>query len=555
MTVNFSNYSLAQWFADQEQLRCGYCKNSSGSISYGMMTEQLTVEDYKDLIDRGWRRSGKYCYKPTMNKTCCPQYTIRCNALDFSLNKSHKKIIKKFNKFLNDGIYNKNDSLNQQDETEEIGMTELQGFNKPCSINVSQLIQENNIASETAVQIGASEKEPDKYFPTEDDRMSPAGQSKSDTKDMGNTSEIIKLEKSFKLGSGADPNKPPCKKAKLLRLEKKREKMLQQDKNYEVTNSVSTQKSLTDFLNDISSTSQHKLKLKLIPTSICGSQWETVKDIEYELYKKYQTTIHNDPPGKLSINSFTRFLVSSPLKIELIMMTERHSSFSKSAKLYIKYQKLVHNDECNETDFCDFLVTTPLKPKPFPEGVEGPGYGSFHQQYWIDDKLIAVGVIDILPGAVSSVYFFYDPDYRSLTLGTYGSLRELQLVQDLCSKVPDLQYYYMGFYIHSCPKMRYKGRLKPSFLLCPETYIWQPIEKCLTKLDDNKYSRLTEDPNAPDCNLCSAEDTKRIKVMYNLKLYDVQTFTTLYKVDNDVFQTIASLIGKRAAYKIIFWIS
>ncbi|XP_030760582.1 arginyl-tRNA--protein transferase 1 isoform X5 [Sitophilus oryzae] len=502
MTVNFSNYSLAQWFADQEQLRCGYCKNSSGSISYGMMTEQLTVEDYKDLIDRGWRRSGKYCYKPTMNKTCCPQYTIRCNALDFSLNKSHKKIIKKFNKFLNDGIYNKNDSLNQQDETEEIGMTELQGFNKPCSINVSQLIQENNIASETAVQIGASEKEPDKYFPTEDDRMSPAGQSKSDTKeDMGNTSEIIKLEKSFKLGSGADPNKPPCKKAKLLRLEKKREKMLQQDKNYEVTNSVSTQKSLTDFLNDISSTSQHKLK------------------------------------------------------IELIMMTERHSSFSKSAKLYIKYQKLVHNDECNETDFCDFLVTTPLKPKPFPEGVEGPGYGSFHQQYWIDDKLIAVGVIDILPGAVSSVYFFYDPDYRSLTLGTYGSLRELQLVQDLCSKVPDLQYYYMGFYIHSCPKMRYKGRLKPSFLLCPETYIWQPIEKCLTKLDDNKYSRLTEDPNAPDCNLCSAEDTKRIKVMYNLKLYDVQTFTTLYKVDNDVFQTIASLIGKRAAYKIIFWIS
>lgn len=455
MTVNFSNYSLAQWFADQEQLRCGYCKNSSGSISYGMMTEQLTVEDYKDLIDRGWRRSGKYCYKPTMNKTCCPQYTIRCNALDFSLNKSHKKIIKKFNKFLNDGIYNKNDSLNQQDETEEIGMTELQGFNKPCSINVSQLIQENNIASETAVQIGASEKEPDKYFPTEDDRMSPAGQSKSDTKeDMGNTSEIIKLEKSFKLGSGADPNKPPCKKAKLLRLEKKREKMLQQDKNYEVTNSVSTQKSLTDFLNDISSTSQHK-----------------------------------------------------------------------------------------------------LKPKPFPEGVEGPGYGSFHQQYWIDDKLIAVGVIDILPGAVSSVYFFYDPDYRSLTLGTYGSLRELQLVQDLCSKVPDLQYYYMGFYIHSCPKMRYKGRLKPSFLLCPETYIWQPIEKCLTKLDDNKYSRLTEDPNAPDCNLCSAEDTKRIKVMYNLKLYDVQTFTTLYKVDNDVFQTIASLIGKRAAYKIIFWIS
>jgi len=51
------------------------------------------------------------------------------------------------------------------------------------------------------------------------------------------------------------------------------------------------------------------------------------------------------------------------------------------------------------------------------------GYGSFHQQYWLDDKLIAVGVIDILPGCVSSVYFFYDPDYSFLSLGTYGSLR------------------------------------------------------------------------------------------------------------------------------------
>lgn len=51
------------------------------------------------------------------------------------------------------------------------------------------------------------------------------------------------------------------------------------------------------------------------------------------------------------------------------------------------------------------------------------GYGSFHHQYWLDDKLIAVGVIDILPGSVSSVYFFYDPDYNFLSLGTYGSLR------------------------------------------------------------------------------------------------------------------------------------
>lgn len=52
-----------------------------------------------------------------------------------------------------------------------------------------------------------------------------------------------------------------------------------------------------------------------------------------------------------------------------------------------------------------------------------PGYGSFHQQYWLGDKLIAVGVIDILPKCVSAVYLFYDPDYQHMVLGTYTSIR------------------------------------------------------------------------------------------------------------------------------------
>lgn len=58
---------------------------------------------------------------------------------------------------------------------------------------------------------------------------------------------------------------------------------------------------------------------------------------------------------------------------------------------------------------------------------DGPpqGYGSFHQQYWLDGRLIAVGVLDVLPHCVSSVYFFYDPEYHFLVLGTYGSLRFL----------------------------------------------------------------------------------------------------------------------------------
>ncbi len=40
-----------------------------------------------------------------------------------------------------------------------------------------------------------------------------------------------------------------------------------------------------------------------------------------------------------------------------------------------------------------------------------------------------------------------------------------------CKVCPDLRWYYMGFYIHSCHKMRYKADYMPSDLLCPNTRV------------------------------------------------------------------------------------
>ena len=41
-------------------------------------------------------------------------------------------------------------------------------------------------------------------------------------------------------------------------------------------------------------------------------------------------------------------------------------------------------------------------------------------------KLVAVGVLDVLPSGVSSVYFFYDPDYKHLSLGKFSALKEIE---------------------------------------------------------------------------------------------------------------------------------
>ncbi|MGH0121692.1 UNVERIFIED_CONTAM: hypothetical protein FKN15_076288 [Acipenser sinensis] len=95
-----STYSIVEYFGGEDGYKCGYCKNENGNFSHGMWSHALTVQDYQDLIDRGWRRSGKYIYKPIMNQTCCPQYTIRCDTTNFQPSKPQKKILKKMGKYL-----------------------------------------------------------------------------------------------------------------------------------------------------------------------------------------------------------------------------------------------------------------------------------------------------------------------------------------------------------------------------------------------------------------------------------------------------------------------
>ena len=51
--------------------------------SYGLSFESLPCETYEDMIDRGWRRSGKLLYLPTNTEICCPQITIRLDVFGF----------------------------------------------------------------------------------------------------------------------------------------------------------------------------------------------------------------------------------------------------------------------------------------------------------------------------------------------------------------------------------------------------------------------------------------------------------------------------------------
>lgn len=80
---------------------CGYCSaagqqsKAKTSRSYGMWAHDLSPEHYQALCDRGWRRSGRYVYKPDQERTCCKQITIRLKAGAFRFSHSHKRTIKR----------------------------------------------------------------------------------------------------------------------------------------------------------------------------------------------------------------------------------------------------------------------------------------------------------------------------------------------------------------------------------------------------------------------------------------------------------------------------
>ncbi|ODM87214.1 Arginyl-tRNA--protein transferase 1 [Orchesella cincta] len=152
--------------------------------------------------------------------------------------------------------------------------------------------------------------------------------------------------------------------------------------------------------------------------------------------------------------------------------------------LYKKYQMHTHGDkehDCRASQFRRFLCDNPFGA-PSSEG--RVPHGTFHNQYYMNGVLIAVGVIDILPSCVSSVYFFYDPEYSFLSPGTLGALHEISFVNNLTTQDPTLQHYYLGYYIHKCDKMKYKRKFRPCELLCPVSNAFLRFdERVLSLLD------------------------------------------------------------------------
>ncbi|KAJ7179174.1 arginine-tRNA-protein transferase [Mycena filopes] len=170
----------------------------------------------------------------------------------------------------------------------------------------------------------------------------------------------------------------------------------------------------------------------------------------------------------------------------------------KNTTCIVNIKEIFNDSKSTPSRFRSFLVHSPLISTPIPYPSPPPphlptNYGSYHQLYKCDGQLFAMGVIDILPSCVSSVYFMYDSAWGDYSIGKLSALREVSLAAEIrAAGVAGMAWLYMGYYIHSCPKMKYKGDYHPSYLADPETYVWFPLKECLPLLEQNRYACFSE---------------------------------------------------------------
>ncbi|GAC94710.1 hypothetical protein PHSY_002283 [Pseudozyma hubeiensis SY62] len=348
---------------------CGYCtvpgsgKRSSdkSSRSYGFWAHHLSPHHYQSLIDRGWRRSGSYVYKPDLLRTCCAQIPIRLDARDFRPKKSHRRAL--------------TNVLFQVRQTKP----------KPAK-------WKGRWSRDRAWDV---EQRWDEIVPPDPSR--------------GHDSSSLS-------SSWADRVAGP------------------------ITNRL-------------------QVSLALAATS----------DEKYQLFRKYQASVHGESDQDISSEQgFRRFLVETSLTL----------TWPSSGDPLSPTQELQWRSKS-------------LDPTNLPNELP---YGCYHQEYRLGDKLIAVGVLDILPECVSSVYVVYDPEYKEWQLGKVSALQEISLTQRLArsTAMSSVTRYYMGFYIHTCQKMKYKAEYRPSQVLDCHSNTWRNLAEVTPDLDAERHYSWTE---------------------------------------------------------------
>jgi arginine-tRNA-protein transferase len=91
-------------------------------------------------------------------------------------------------------------------------------------------------------------------------------------------------------------------------------------------------------------------------------------------------------------------------------------------------------------------------------------------RFRLQGRLVGTAIVDVGQNWMNAVYFYFDPEESTRSLGTFNILTMVET----CLKL-DIPYLYLGYYIEDVAAMNYKRHFNPHYLYCNGR--WEKNEK------------------------------------------------------------------------------
>lgn len=237
---------------------------------------------------------------------------------------------------------------------------------------------------------------------------------------------------------------------------------------------IESQLSLGHAVNECPYLPENETSLLFLDGFLAGGLYRQLMDEGYRrygrhLYRPDCTDCRECKILRLNVDEFA--MSKSQRRIwkkgnEALRMEVHSNSYSpEKDRLYEKYLEGQHGtiETMEPGHYRDFFVES------FLEGASGK---TLEMQYFHNDTLMGVGIVDVLGDAFSSVYFFFDPEFKHLSPGVYSVLNEIRW-----ATVNGYHYYYPGYYIAGAKTMNYKINYRPCEIRNVGEMEWKKIDR------------------------------------------------------------------------------
>lgn len=159
---------------------------------------------------------------------------------------------------------------------------------------------------------------------------------------------------------------------------------------------------------------------------------------------------------KIDVNNF-KF---SKSQRRIIKKAEHIKSYVQTPTLSQAHLDLFEKYHLFMKDKKDWTYNETTAEHYYQSFVTGHNEFGYEVLYFDEEKLIGVDLIDILEDGISSIYFYYDPDYSKYSLGKLSLYNQIKFASRSNKK-----WIYLGYYVEECPSLSYKSEYKPYITL------------------------------------------------------------------------------------------